>query len=137
MFGVPGLRVGKDRTTQGEPLLSEPVAGKLRWEEEEEVDVEPVGQVGPAGRASRYQGAHEGARAFLGGRTNPVDELSADPRHALLHLGRRRDPLGDLELEPVGLGIRPSGPTRTLHTRPTPPRGMNLRLEVGWTLRQG
>ena len=62
---------------------------------------------------------------------DPVDEFRPDVGDAGLHLRGRRDPLGDLRLDPVRLGVRAARARSALHARPTPRWGMNLRLEVG------
>ena len=80
VLGVARLGVREDGTAEREPFLAQPVPRERSGrEEEEQVDVESVGQERSAGGASRDDRAHEGARPRLGGLAHAFGELLADP----------------------------------------------------------
>ncbi len=88
MLGVPSLRVREHGAAECESLLAESVPRQVRREQQEEVDVEAVGEVGPSGGAPGDERAHEGAGARRGRRPDPFDQLAPYPGDAFLHLGR-------------------------------------------------
>ena len=94
VFGVLLVALGEDRVTDVEAESFEVLAGEVRREADEQVDVAVARQPRPAGGATDLQ--HVGVdRAVVDGRLSAVGESRRGGREPLALVGRRGDALAD------------------------------------------